>query len=275
MEIDWLTVGAQIVNFLVLVWLLQHFLYGPVTKAMARREARIAERVRSAEQRETDAEHERDALRAQKDRLVAEGDALLAAAREDAEAERERLLRAARDEVEASRHEWQRQLQDERDGFLTEVRRDTAEGFAALARKALSDLADVALEEQMIATLGRRLAALDDAERADWRDHADLTVTTAGLLDAERREAATARLREQLGTDIAPRFEQDPDLLCGIALNADARRLGWSLADYLDDFERRLMDRLEQGRRQAGGSDPKERQRNQSEEASEPEAAEA
>ena len=47
MQIDWITVAAQIVNFLILVWLLQHFLYGPITRAMQRREQRIAERERS------------------------------------------------------------------------------------------------------------------------------------------------------------------------------------------------------------------------------------
>ena len=39
MQIDWITVAAQIVNFLVLVWILQRLLYRPVTRAMARRKA--------------------------------------------------------------------------------------------------------------------------------------------------------------------------------------------------------------------------------------------
>ena len=48
MQIDWLTVAAQIVNFLVLVWLLQRFLYRPITEAMARREERIESRLSEA-----------------------------------------------------------------------------------------------------------------------------------------------------------------------------------------------------------------------------------
>jgi F-type H+-transporting ATPase subunit b len=52
MQIDWLTVIAQIVNFLILVWLLKRFLYHPVITAMDRREQRIAERLQLAEQRE-------------------------------------------------------------------------------------------------------------------------------------------------------------------------------------------------------------------------------
>ena len=45
MQIDWLTVAAQIVNFLVLVWLLQRFLYRPIVSAMAERENRIETRL--------------------------------------------------------------------------------------------------------------------------------------------------------------------------------------------------------------------------------------
>ena len=43
MTIDWFTVGAQIVNFIVLVWLLKRFLYKPVLAAIDAREKRIAD----------------------------------------------------------------------------------------------------------------------------------------------------------------------------------------------------------------------------------------
>ena len=42
MLIDWFTVAAQAVNFLILVWLLKRFLYKPVLAAIDEREKRIA-----------------------------------------------------------------------------------------------------------------------------------------------------------------------------------------------------------------------------------------
>ena len=45
MDVDWITVSAQIVNFLILVWLLKRFLYRPVLNAMNRREQRIHQRL--------------------------------------------------------------------------------------------------------------------------------------------------------------------------------------------------------------------------------------
>ena len=62
MQIDWLTVAAQIVNFLVLVWLLQRFLYRPITEAMARREDRIATRLAEAKDARAKVEAEAERL---------------------------------------------------------------------------------------------------------------------------------------------------------------------------------------------------------------------
>ena len=48
MLIDWFTVGAQAVNFLILVWLLRQFLYKPILNAIDAREKRIASELADA-----------------------------------------------------------------------------------------------------------------------------------------------------------------------------------------------------------------------------------
>ncbi len=42
MLIDWFTVGAQALNFVILVWLMKRFLYKPILDAIDAREKRIA-----------------------------------------------------------------------------------------------------------------------------------------------------------------------------------------------------------------------------------------
>ena len=246
MQIDWLTVAAQVVNFLVLVWLLKHFLYAPVTAAMARREARIAERVTAAREREDAAERERGRLHARMDRLEERRDAVLEQAREEAEREKQRLLDEARAEVDDKREHWHQQLRDEQRAFLKQLRRRTTEGFADLARKALSDLADVGLEDRMVATLGAWLDNLDEDERQAFRSGRELVVSTGFQLDDNRRGRLGELVRAHFGADKHPDFEHDPALVCGIALTAGGRRLAWSLADYLDNFERTLAEHLDQ-----------------------------
>ena len=91
MQIDWITVAAQIAYFLVLVWLLQRFLYRPITRAMARREEEIEKRLAEAKEARKDAEDEAETLRGKQSDLKDEKDQILDDARQEAESLRERL----------------------------------------------------------------------------------------------------------------------------------------------------------------------------------------
>ena len=48
MLINWFTVAAQVVNFLILLYLLKRFLYRPILGAMEERERRIASAMEEA-----------------------------------------------------------------------------------------------------------------------------------------------------------------------------------------------------------------------------------
>ena len=249
MQIDWLTVVAQVVNFLVLVYLLKRFLYRPVTEAMARREERIAERVRKAREREEEAKRERERLHERLGKLEARRDAILDEAREEAEAERHRLLEEAREETEEARRRWHGQTEAEKAQFLDELRRRTCEGFEELARKALKDLAGAELEEQMVRTLMERLKGLDkETRRALSESEEPMAVATSFELDSGGRRRVTRAIHEHVKPDVDIAYGESPDLLCGIELTAGSRRLGWSLADYLDRFEGLVGKALGTGR---------------------------
>lgn len=60
MLIDWFTVGAQTLNFLILVWLMKRFLYQPVLDAIDAREQRIAQELADAAQKQAQAQQERE-----------------------------------------------------------------------------------------------------------------------------------------------------------------------------------------------------------------------
>ena len=85
MLIDWFTVVAQIVNFLILVGLLKYFLYGRIIRAMDQREERIAARLAEAQQREQEAKEERQHYQARKEELEKQKGGILAQAREEAD----------------------------------------------------------------------------------------------------------------------------------------------------------------------------------------------
>ena len=110
MLIDWFTVIAQVINFLILVWLLKRFLYRPVLDAIDAREKRIASALADADAKKTEAEQERDAFQHKNEAFDQQRAALLSQATDEAKAERLRLLDAARQESDSLRAKRQEAL---------------------------------------------------------------------------------------------------------------------------------------------------------------------
>lgn len=237
MTIDWITVSAQVVNFLILVWLLKRFLYQPVMNAMERRERRITERLQEAQEREQKAGEAETEFHRRRDELDSKRSELLRQARADAEDEKHRLLEDARADVAESREQWRRQVEAEKQEFLDDLRRHAARSIQAAASRAIGDLAGVPLQEQIIATFLERLRSLDaEARKALAHASGPMQVTTAFELDSAARGRLTRAIHEQLAADIDVDYAQADELICGIALKRGGQRLSWNLADYLEEL---------------------------------------
>jgi F-type H+-transporting ATPase subunit b len=249
MQIDWLTVVAQIVNFLVLVWLLKRFLYGPIIGAMERREAAIQARVQDAEAKAREAAGEADAYREKQADLDRRRDAVLAEAENQALQLRRKLEEDARQDVATRRSDWLTQLQDQQGTLLGDMRRRAAEFVCGLGRRALSDLADAQLEDQIATRLTDRLAALDRETKrkiidACSEDRQGIVVRSAFELSSTRRGRLTRAIHEALGQAVEVEYRTSPDIACGLELKAGSHSVSWSLDGYLDDLEHRLSESL-------------------------------
>src|SRR5476651_1498705 len=101
MLIDWFTVGAQVLNFLILVWLMRRFLYRPILQAIDAREKRIAAELADADAKKAEASKERDEFEHKNEEFDRQRAALLSKATEEVKAERQRLLDDARKAADA------------------------------------------------------------------------------------------------------------------------------------------------------------------------------
>ena len=100
MLIDWFTVGAQVLNFLILVWLMKRFLYKPILHAIDEREKRIATELANADAKKAEAQSERDDFQHKNEEFDQQRAALLSQATDEAKVERQRLLDEARQAAE-------------------------------------------------------------------------------------------------------------------------------------------------------------------------------
>ena len=243
MLIDWFTVGAQALNFLILVWLMKRYLYKPVLNAIDEREKRIAAELADADAKKAEAKTERDEFQHKNETFDKERAALLKTTTDAAEVERQKLLDEARAAADALRAKREDALQTEQRNLSQEISRWTQKEVFAIARKALADLATASLEERMSETFVLRVCALTGAAkeqlaaalRASTRP---VPVRSAFNLPPEQQAAIQKAINETFSADIHIQFETVPELVGGIELSASGQKVAWSIADYLATLEK-------------------------------------
>jgi len=243
MLIDWFTVGAQLLNFLILVWLMKRFLYKPILNAIDAREKRIAAELADADAKKAEAEKERDEFHARNEEFDRQRAALLGNATDEAKTERERLLEEARKAADALSAKRQESLANDARNLNQSITRRAQDEVFAIARKALTDLATTSLEERMSEVFTRRLREMH-GDAKDGFAEALKTATEPALvrsafdLPTDQRTAIQNTLNDTFSAEVPVRFETAPDLVSGIELTTNGQKVAWSIADYLASLEK-------------------------------------
>jgi F-type H+-transporting ATPase subunit b len=247
--LDWFTVGAQVVNFLILVWLMKRFLYKPILRAIDEREKRIARELADADTKRAEAEKAQEEFQRKNEEFDRQRGAMMNEANEQVQAERRRLMeeaRAAADTLTARREET---IRTEAQNLNRAISRRTQEEVFAIARKALIDLATTSLEERLSEVFTRRLRELASPTKellAEAIRTASIpaVVRSAFELPVEQRAAIQHTLNETFAAEIPLAFETSPELVSGIELITNGQKLAWSIADYLVSLEQGVGELL-------------------------------
>ena len=240
MLIDWFTVLAQIINFLILIYLLKRFLYGPIIKAMEKREKNMVDaldRAKNAEkealQRSVDLEKEKQSLMHSKERLLSEAQA-------EVNAWRENTLKASKEEIEALRKSWMDRLNADQQEFLNALKRRIVEQIIRISDKVLKDLANERLDEQIIKVFLKKVS-----EKKNEFTQEDLnqvvTVQSGVPIKEDQVQGIRDHFSQWFPTTSPIQFAVLPDLGMGIQIIAGDRKVAWNLAEYLEDLEKEIM----------------------------------
>jgi F-type H+-transporting ATPase subunit b len=198
MLIDWFTVAAQALNFLILVWLLKRFLYGPILKAIDAREKRIAGELADAATLKAAAKMEHDALQSKHEAFDRERIVLLSTAADEAHAAREQLLIDAHREADCLRLQQDGAMRRDQLRLGLDIRQLAGQEVFAIARKALRDLAGVSLEERMGEVFTRRLQEMDGKTKESLATALRTASQSAILRRAPLRCRANSAIRSKV-----------------------------------------------------------------------------
>ncbi|MCP9448200.1 MAG: F0F1 ATP synthase subunit delta [Nitrospira sp.] len=241
MELDWSTFGLQVLNFLVLVWLLKRLLYKPVFTVIADRQATM-ERLRAeAERLRTEGEALKQRYEGRLTEWEQEKQQARARLHEELNKERARLMEEVHRSV-AREREKAKTLEERR---RQELRRQAEEEGLALgarfAARLLERVAQPSLTGQLAALAVEELRALPEEQRRAIRTvcrnaDAAVSVSSAHQLDESQRQAVSAALGDLLGRTVTCRWTEDASLLAGIQVNVGPWVFAANLREELKGF---------------------------------------
>ncbi len=252
MALDWWTLALQVFNFLVLVWLLQRFLYRPARRVIEERRAREEAALTEARRLQEEAAAKEAELEARAKALEAERAKLREAMRGEIESERERIMDEARREAAELLAGTRKTLEEERRRLLEGLKAEIAALATDLARRILEELRGPLLDEVFFARLERHLLDMAEAERRELLGAAEgeaarLRVVTATPAGEKRRRDWRNRLERIFGAALTLDFAEEPALVAGVELDFAATRLSFSLSGLLDRARGELVADVEAG----------------------------
>ncbi|GGW57232.1 F0F1 ATP synthase subunit delta [Alishewanella tabrizica] len=238
MAIDWFTVGAQILNFLILVWLLKRFLYQPILEAIDAREKRIADALKSADTIQRTAQQAHDEFAQKNAEFDMEKQTLLQQAKAAADTERASLIAAAREQADALSVTLQQTLAREQHAIHIALQNLASDEVFAIARNVLTDLAGVSLEQCITETFIAKLDTIDGDNKRDFinamsGDKQHIRVYSAFELEPTQKTALSVAINTLFSADVQLQFETAAGVVSGITLKNNGQQISWSIDEYL------------------------------------------
>jgi F-type H+-transporting ATPase subunit b len=241
LELSWSTFLLEIINFLVLAWILKRFLYRPVLDVIARRRAGIEKTLSDAEARHDEAQVLREQYEQRLTRWEDERRQGRAELQHEIEEERARRMEELQDLLVTERKK--AQVIEQRE-LAEALRRNEATALAHGARFAsrlLGYASGPELEARLLELLLDEIGTLsterlEALRRGIGEPASDVVIATAFPLADVQRARLTEALTTALAMEVSPRYEEDSELLAGLSVSIGSWTLGANLRDELKGF---------------------------------------
>lgn len=237
MELDWSTFVLEIINFLILVWLLKRFLYQPVLNVITLRREKIEHELAQTAQGKAEVEGLRRQYETRLSDWEQEKRQALDALEQAIGQERSKRMQQLDAELEQQRLKEQTRDEQQRSQWRNQAEAEALQLGGAFASRLLKSLSCSELDLRLQQLFIDQLLALPESAvrqmRAGWQESAaKVEIISAMELDESRQQLIRAMLEQKLG----PRpgsmhFRRDEHLIAGLRVSIG----GWLLQANLQD----------------------------------------
>lgn len=219
MQFDWWTFAFQLINVAVLMWLLSRFLFRPVARIIAERQAETGKALEAADAARKAAADAAAHAEAEAEKTAAARLAIIEKAKAEAESQRAKIVAEAHKEAEAiaarAEADADRQRRAGQDAHL----RETAELAAGIAERLVANLPGNGRIAGYPERLSQALTKLDPEQRAAFAsDPGSLRIVAPRPLDEDELAATRAAIRAALDIDLPNTVKVDPGMIAGLEL---------------------------------------------------------
>ena len=238
MAFSWSTFILELINFLVLVWILKRFLYQPVLDVVERRRADVNATLQSAKQKAQQAEELRQRFEARLTDWQSERQHKRDELTREIAQEWQRRLALLDEELQQQRQKAQALAAEQASSEKLELQTEVIRHGGAFISRLLDGLVDENLHARLVRFFIQTLEASE--AQPQWRSNdsaADIYVTSAYPLNAATRNDLEAILSRLLGkATLHFHYATDAKLIAGLSIELDGWALDANLRDELRAF---------------------------------------
>jgi F-type H+-transporting ATPase subunit b len=250
MTIDWITILFQIINFLILVFLLRRFLYRPIIESMEKREETILDREakthlekEQANVLSKDYENRIQTFEQDKDKLFKE-------IHQQVKEQKHEMMEQTKRDVASMQSQWQREVEKEASMFMGQLKEMISKEACSLAKQVLKDMASKSLETMVFEVFLTKFDQLSDSENKKMIDALQhdkkATLISAFEITQDQLDVIDKKLSTWTSSPPPLHHEIDPALICGFILEVEGYQVMFNINHYLDAIEKRIIERLTQ-----------------------------
>ena len=245
MQLDWTTFILEILNFLVLIWILQHFLYRPVLDMLSARQQKIRDEAREAQTMRDEAE----ALRRQYETRLADWHQEREDSRRQLNEELALLKTQELANIKQALAGEEKKMQVRNEVLLAareaELLRSTVGLAYGQVAEMLKRLASSELTEKIVTLFLEDMGTLPENDRntltkagMGLAEKASISVISAHPLITSSRASIENALTTAIGRSLQVNFTEDPALISGVRVSVGECQLDANLANELAFFKR-------------------------------------
>lgn len=243
MELNWSTFVLEIINFVILIWILKRFLYRPVLNVIEQRQAAINEKSLQAETLKSQADVLLNSYNNRLSDWQQEKQVLKQALDQEIQQERAVRIQKLKDELGSERKK-AAVIEQRKQAELQQQAESTAITMASrFAAKLFADLSGPEIERRLLKLFVDELHAMPEERRHNIQSDAEnasgeISIHTAYQVDPADSRMLESAMQKLIGNDIAINFIQTPELIAGVKVIIGAFVLQANLKDELNDFAR-------------------------------------